>query len=329
MTWKLKKFRMQTFKDVDSEEEHLAEASAKSIKKRHKREIEEAERENRENTSALMELRDMEDELRTLTKLFETQATMLGRMLEIYEGDDALREMTHNGRGYLAEALDRLAGYKTQTAEMLDRVLATRGDYEKLLEMAQRQAQVDDVRWSRLQTELASSQNLSVMIFTIFTVIFLPLSFFTSLFGMNVIEWDNQLPTMAFIGEVSLPISFVLIVVTFVAAFSSRVQIFCGMAWLRLKRRWDGFKEDARRLEPQASRDAKVRRRADKAREDRERRERKKKERSYDFWATVRRQRTLASYEIPDLNRVRSPSGFDDFGTGRGRRPTWKSGGTK
>lgn len=127
MTYNLKKFRMQTFKDVDSEDEHLAEASAKMIKKRHKREIEQAERENRENTSALMELRDMEDELRTLMKLFETQTTMLGRMLEIYEGE-GLRDITYNGRGYLNEALERLAEYKTQTTEMLDRVAATRGD---------------------------------------------------------------------------------------------------------------------------------------------------------------------------------------------------------
>lgn len=328
MTWKLKQFRMQTFKDVDSEDEHLAETTAKSIKKRHKREIEQAERENRENTSAMMELRDMEDELRTLMKLFETQTIMLSRMLEIYEGD-SLRDLTHNGRGYLGEALERLAEYKTQTTEMIDRVVATRGDYEKLLEMAQRQAQVDDVRWSRLQTELASSQNLSVMIFTIFTVIFLPLSFFTSLFGMNVIEWDNQLPTMAFIGEISLPISFFLIVATLVAAFSSRVQIFCGTVWLRLKRSSEALKEAARQLEPEASREAKARRRADRARWDREERERKRKDRSYDFWATVRRQRTVASYEIPDLNRVRSATGFDSAGVGGARRPTWKSGGTK
>lgn len=127
MTFNLKKFRMQTFKDVDSEDEGLAEASAKMIKKRHKREIEQAERENRENTSALMELRDMEDELRTLMKLFETQTTMLGRMLEIYEGE-GLKDITHDGRGYLNEALARLAEYKGQTIEMLERVAATRGD---------------------------------------------------------------------------------------------------------------------------------------------------------------------------------------------------------
>lgn len=187
------------------------------------------------------------------------------------------------------------------------------------------------MRWSRLQTELASSQNLSVMIFTIFTVIFLPLSFFTSLFGMNVVEWDSQLPTMAFVGEVSLPLSAFVILATLIAAFSSRVQIFFGTIWLRLKRAWGAFKDGARALEPEATRQAKLRRRADRARGDREERDRKRKDRSYDFWATVRRQRTLASYEIPDLNRVRSATGFDSAGSGGqgGRKTAWKSGGTR
>lgn len=73
--------------------------------------------------------------------------------------------------------------------------------------MIQRQAQVDEVRWSRLQAELASSQNLSVMIFTTFTVIFLPLSFFTSLFGMNTQEWggpgENNFLSLKLIGAIS------------------------------------------------------------------------------------------------------------------------------
>lgn len=73
--------------------------------------------------------------------------------------------------------------------------------------MIQRQAQVDEVRWSRLQAELATSQNLSVMIFTTFTVIFLPLSFFTSLFGMNTQEWGgpdaNNFLSLKLIGAIS------------------------------------------------------------------------------------------------------------------------------
>lgn len=74
--------------------------------------------------------------------------------------------------------------------------------------MIQRQAQVDEVRWSRLQAELASSQNLSVMIFTTFTVIFLPLSFFTSLFGMNTREWGDNFPSLKLIGIISRESAF-------------------------------------------------------------------------------------------------------------------------
>lgn len=127
MTTNLKKFRMQTFKDAEDEDDDPEDNTASAIKKRHKRETERAERENRENTSALLELRDMEDELKTLNRLFDTQTTAIEKMVEIYSGD-ALKDLTHNGQGYLQEALGRLAEYKAQTTEMLERVGATRGD---------------------------------------------------------------------------------------------------------------------------------------------------------------------------------------------------------
>ncbi|KAF3761836.1 hypothetical protein M406DRAFT_265907 [Cryphonectria parasitica EP155] len=325
MTSNLKKFRMQSFKeaDLDSDEEP-EDNTAASIKKRHKREIERAERENRENTSALLELRDMEDELKTFHRLFDTQVTMIEKMLDMYTGD-SLKDLTHYGQGYLREALTRLAEYKAQTTEMLERVTATRGDYEKLLEMAQRQAQVDDVRWSRLQTELASSQNLSVMIFTIFTVIFLPLSFFTSLFGMNTLEWggaDAQYPSLGYIGEISLPVSVFMILATLVAAFSSHVQVAFKSLFRRLYKAWVFATYMLKALEPEASRRAQEIRRAEREREEREEKQWRRKERSYDFWATVRAQRTLGSYEIPDLNRnlVRSgTTGFSSSANGVGR----------
>jgi hypothetical protein len=58
--------------------------------------------------------------------------------------------------------------------------------------MKQKQANVAEASLSRLSAEVASEQNRAIMIFTIFTIIFLPLSFFTSLFGMNVSEWSGQ-----------------------------------------------------------------------------------------------------------------------------------------
>ncbi|KUI55484.1 hypothetical protein VP1G_02816 [Cytospora mali] len=59
-----------------------------------------------------------------------------------------------------------------------------------------------------------------VLIFTVFTVIFLPLSFFTSLFGMNTQEWSggNNL-SLKTIGLIVLPSSAFLVVCAIAGAW--------------------------------------------------------------------------------------------------------------
>lgn len=168
------------------------------------------------------------------------------------------------------------------------------------------------MRWSRIQTELASSQNLSVMIFTTFTVIFLPLSFFTGLFGMNVVEWEADLPSFSFIGAISLPVSFFLIVASLVAAYSSRVQSWFKLAFRHLRNLLRAVQAALRGLQPEAARRAKTRR---EERERREVRAQRKKEKSYDFWATVKGERN-SEYRIPVLN-MKAP----EKGKGGSTRP--------
>ncbi|KAI0145146.1 hypothetical protein GGR57DRAFT_305044 [Xylariaceae sp. FL1272] len=325
MTSSLKRFRMQSYKKIheDSDSDDPDEYSAKKIKKRHQRELERAERENRENTSAVLELRDLEDELRTLGNLFSEQQEAIGTMKRCYEKAE-LQGSTGRGRAFLVEALKRLDEYSKQAHDMLERVDATRKDYEKLQEMVQRQgkfrpsivmysklrtdesvtAQVDEVRWQRLQTELASSQNLSVIIFTTFTVIFLPLSFFTSLFGMNTQEWGgpdpNNFISLKTIGAISLPGSAFLIAITLIAAFSSRVQGVFKLCFRALTSTIEHTNKQLLRLEPKASKKAKEKRM--QVRELREQHIQRKRDRGYDFWETVRAERG-SEYQIPDSNR--------------------------
>ncbi|KAB5566371.1 hypothetical protein GE09DRAFT_1201888 [Coniochaeta sp. 2T2.1] len=309
MTTSLKEFRTQTYKDLVTNlssyasDDEITENTT-SIKRRYKHELERAQRENRENTSALLELRDMEDELTTLSRLFESQEHVIKTMLDIYSSPThKLTGLTSHGRGYLHLALRHLEGYKTTAAEMRQRVDTTRKDYEKLLEMAQRQAQVDDVRWSRIQTELASSQNLSVMIFTTFTVIFLPLSFFTGLFGMNTSEWqEDRVPSLSFIGSISLPVSTFLIVGSLVAAFSERVQgwfFYLLRHWRRVVGWWAGR---VAKMTPRRLGDRKRRRAEERERKIRREERRRRERRGYDFWASVRGRRG-EGYEIPGMNR--------------------------
>ena len=202
----------------------MVENKAGSIRARHKEEGLRAEEENRDNTSALLELRDIEDELSILLHLFDRQSKVIGSMHAIYTRPE-LRELTANGRVFLNEALKRLSEYTHTVDEMIRRVRSTRDEYDKLLQMVQRQAQVDEVRLSRLHADLASAQSRSVMIFTIFTVIFLPLSFFTSLFGMNTREWGggDNLPLRT-IGSIALPASFALVTASLLIAWSTTVR---------------------------------------------------------------------------------------------------------
>jgi hypothetical protein len=283
------------------------ENKERSIRARHKEEGRRAERENRNNTSALLELRDIEDELLILLHLFERQSKVISSMHAIYLRPD-MREHTANGRVFLSEALKRLGEYVHQTDEMIQRVRGTRDDYDKLLQMVQRQAQVDEVRLSRFHADLASAQSRSVMIFTTFTVIFLPLTFFTGLFGMNTQEWggENNL-SLATIGSIALPSSVVLIAASLVVAWSTTVrrfllflsQVYAGLVntlylllWrpvaLVLVRRFRGL----RRKRPGVA-------------DEREGKSRLKKEAS-DFWERHRLERERG-YQIPEVNKKPAP----------------------
>ncbi|OTB01723.1 hypothetical protein M426DRAFT_211229 [Hypoxylon sp. CI-4A] len=332
MTASLKRFRMQTFKDKlqESDSDDPEDQRAETIKQRHKRELERAERENRENTSILLELRDMDDELNTMRNLFSEQEATVKMMKESYEKPELL-PYTENGREFLDEALKRLLEYQKTVHDMMERVEGTRKDYEKLQEMVQRQAQVDEARWSRLQTELAQSSNRSVMIFTIFTVLFLPLSFFTSLFGMNTKEWDNNFVTLGEIGAISrtykprpvmhvhdeiqystnkttVPASAVLIGGTLIAAYSTRVQSIPKTTLKLLRTAFQSTRTELAKIGPESSR-----RKLQWNEEQREKQQREARwrERGFDFWESVRSE-PHREYIIPEMNRKKTAS----------RRPT-------
>lgn len=301
LTVSLKQFRLQTFRnrihESDGDISERDDNRTETIKQRHEREIAQAERENKENTSALLELRDMNDELTTLYRLFGEQRTVIKTMQDIYEKPE-IHDRTHHGRRYLTEALEQIEDYEVQVDDMFRRIETTRGDYEKFLNMVQRKAQVDEVRWNRLQLELSKTQNLSVIIFTAFTVIFLPLSFFTSLFGMNTSDWageeNSDYLSLKNIGAVSLPSSGVIIALALIAAFSSRVQ---GSFASLLKVMRGGWAESKRHEE--------------------EEKKRQEQERNYDFWETVRRERPR-EYRIPEVNRTTPKQNLAS-------RPSWRS----
>lgn len=262
MTSSLKHFRTGGLRNRRAGEEDV-ELNTSMIRARHREEDKREEEKNQDNASALLELRDIEDELCTLKSLFGEQEQQVNVMLKIYDGysytpgtspvpglgransapvvssepssgpmsaSSTSAQLLHvsagSGKACLLEAIAKLQSYLSQTDDMIDRVRKTREDFDKLLTMVQRQAQIDEVRLSRQQADLASAQERSIMIFTVFTVIFLPLSFFSSIFGMNTYEWagENNLSLLT-IGAIALPASAAIVVVALVVAWSTSMRI--------------------------------------------------------------------------------------------------------
>ena len=125
MTNSFKKFRARGFRDKATEYEDPVRTT--SIRAKHKREGAAAEKQNRENTSALLELRDIEDELNTLKNLFDDQTVAIHLMMEGY-GRDNIKGMTANGLSFLKQAAQKLEEYIHHVEKMIESVKATRDD---------------------------------------------------------------------------------------------------------------------------------------------------------------------------------------------------------
>ncbi|KAL1798009.1 hypothetical protein ACET3X_004615 [Alternaria dauci] len=73
---------------------------------------------------------------------------------------------------------------------------------------------------SLAEAQAATTQGRAVMLFTIITVIFLPLSFFTSYFGQNVKEFtgDEKNPSSWHLWRIAMPITVVVVVAALLVA---------------------------------------------------------------------------------------------------------------
>ena len=125
MTTSFKRFRARGFRDKATDYDSTVRTT--NIRAKHKREGALAEKQNRENTSALLELRDIEDELKTLETLFETQQDAINDMMNRYTSDD-ICGITGNALGFLHQAMAKLKEYLHNTSKMIKSVQSTRDD---------------------------------------------------------------------------------------------------------------------------------------------------------------------------------------------------------
>lgn len=183
---------------------------------------------NRDELNALLELRDVDDELTTITKLIKEQQACVSDMVAQYQDLNKCNKGL-NGINFLVEVQQFLSEQMEQINEMLKISQSTQTAFKELLDMKQK----DAIRISQQQTEKAADSSRSIMVFTVFTIIFSPLSFFASVFGINAREWSGveTNPSLRNVFAYMVSISFAFIVLALLLAFNKNMRRLSHRAW--------------------------------------------------------------------------------------------------
>ena len=174
-----------------------------------------------EDLNNLLELRDIADELKIIHTLLDQQLEQVENMIAQYSKIIQRCKQGAQGREFLQAAKRRVEEYQKQVKTLDESCKQSINDYKDLLNLKEAHSGVEEAR-------IASEQARTVTIFTIITIIFSPLSFLASIFGMNVYDWSGtpQNPDLGEALKIILATSFSVIVVLLLVAFNRIARQF-------------------------------------------------------------------------------------------------------
>ncbi|KAI0024073.1 hypothetical protein F4780DRAFT_769011 [Xylariomycetidae sp. FL0641] len=125
-----------------------------------------------------------------------------------------------NADEYLGSVITRIE----ELEELRSSAMATADDVKSLLELKQQQAGVVQAWQAVRQSEESIRQGRSIMMFTLVTIVFLPLSFLSSVFGMNNMEFTGNGWEISAQFRLMFSISAGVIVASLLFAFSTWIR---------------------------------------------------------------------------------------------------------
>ena len=112
---------------------------------------------------------------------------------------------------------------------MQSRVIDFEAAFRNLLERRREE-------FSHLQAASVMSQSRTIVVFTVSTIIFLPLSFMSSFFGMNAREWTGQIasPSLPMVISSMIGLTLGVIILALLLAFSKATRGLIKTTWKQL-----------------------------------------------------------------------------------------------
>jgi hypothetical protein len=155
----------------------------------------------------LVECKDIQDELGILTTILRQQKTVL---------HDMERALKHTGGIPDDTKREELVAKISQQQRSIDLCMmdlnrmdkqaeSVNSNLTQVLDLKQKHANALEARFQRDQAQDTARQGQTIMIFTIVTIVFLPMSFIASFFAINIIDFPHNVSN----GNVGLPLIFV------------------------------------------------------------------------------------------------------------------------
>lgn len=179
-----------------------------------------------EETRLMREIKDIRDELNMLRMIFQEQEKLLSglrkTLLEMVKGLDGSRKLERSINRIYEDALPDIVhplGDIDRMDTQADRIYTSVRD---LLDLKQNYA-------ISMQAADTARQGRTLMVFTVVTVIFLPLSFLTAFFALDIRDFPHG-PN----GNQDLPLSFVAKYVFGIGFVVAALSVLLALAWERL-----------------------------------------------------------------------------------------------
>lgn len=211
-------------------------------------------------TSLLTEVRDIRDELNILTMILNSQLWTLGDLKNCLVEELSLsaassRLMRNNVNNWHAADIRKrtleqerhLKVHKRDIQSMDEQAERLYQSLTDLLDLKQKHSNALEARFASEQALAAARSGQTVMVFTIVTIIFLPMSFIAAYFGINIDSFDSL--TGEYVASwtfgVGLAISFVFVMMAFTVVDITKALARFGALLRRITARHDDDDKNA------------------------------------------------------------------------------------
>lgn len=144
-------------------------------------------------TDLLAETKDIRDELNMISKVLEDQRAVIPDLetsiLDIYKEE---RKSQTDTKRHFKDQLKTIDTHIKDLERMDKQAERIYKSITDLLDLKQKHANAFEARFARDQAAGTARQSQTIMVFTIVTIIFLPLSFIAALFTINIEEFPHK-----------------------------------------------------------------------------------------------------------------------------------------